>query len=44
MLNRAVFRSRVGSLDSGKVATVFLSENCSNFCFLVQKNVQKMIN
>jgi hypothetical protein len=28
----------------GTVATVFLSEHCSNFCFLVQKIVQKLIN
>jgi hypothetical protein len=40
----AVFRSRKEAPIRGTVATVFLSEHCSNFCFLVQKIVQKLIN
>jgi hypothetical protein len=40
----AVFRSPIRGPDSGTVATVPVSEYCSNFCFLVQKIVQKLIN
>jgi hypothetical protein len=40
----AVFRSRIWCPDSGTVATVLVSEHYSNFCLLVQKIVQKLIN
>jgi hypothetical protein len=40
----AVFRCRFGWVESALRATVFLSEHCSTFYFLVQKNVQKLIN
>jgi hypothetical protein len=40
----AVFRCRNVRPDLAAAATVFLSEHCSSFCFLVQKIVQKLIN
>jgi hypothetical protein len=40
----ALFSSRLWAPDSASAATVFLSEHCSSFCFLVQKIVQKNIN
>jgi hypothetical protein len=39
-----VFSSRFGWPESELRATVFRSEYCSAFCFLVQKIVQKLIN
>jgi hypothetical protein len=42
--SRALFSSRIREPDLGTVATVPVSEHCSNFCFLVQKIIQKLIN
>jgi hypothetical protein len=42
--SRAVFSCRFGTANLGLRATVFRSEHCSAFCFLVQKIVQKLIN
>jgi hypothetical protein len=39
-----LFRCGIGTADLDLRATVFLSEHCSAFCFLVQKIVQKLIN
>jgi hypothetical protein len=39
-----VFRSGFRMPESGAAATVFLSEHCSSFCFVVQKIVQILIN
>jgi hypothetical protein len=38
---QAVFSSRFGTPESGLRDTVFRSEHCSAFYFLVQKIVQK---
>jgi hypothetical protein len=39
----AVFTSQIRESDSGTVGTVPVSEHYSNFCFLVQKIVQKWL-
>jgi hypothetical protein len=41
---RAVFRCQIPGTELASAAAVFLSKHCSSFCFLVQKNVQKLIN
>jgi hypothetical protein len=40
---QAVFSSRFGTPESGLRDTVFRSEHCSAFYFLVQKIVQKWL-